>query len=159
MSGVPSVPERRTSRPTPPWRAARTSGRPAWSSIWATSSGLRSESASTRPSGAMTVTREVGRRAEARLNGLDGHALETSGEIHAHEHHGHRDEAHERQGELEGDAAAEGVDEPAEHHVMGSRRYPTLLTVRIRRPSGPSFTRSRRTCTSTVLDSISPARE
>ena len=96
---------------------------------------------------------------EPRLDGLDGHALKAPGKIEAHEHHGHRNEAHQGQGELEGDAPAKSVNNPGEHQLSGSRRYPTLLTVRMRCPSGPSLTRSRRTCTSTVRDSISPARE
>ena len=53
----------RTSRPTCPPSAALTSGRPAWFSRRGSSSGVRSDSATTRPSGAISVTRAPAARA------------------------------------------------------------------------------------------------
>ena len=93
---------------------------------------------------------------QARLDGLDREVAERVVQVEAGREHGDAHEADERQRQLQRDATP---DQTQDRHGQstGSRRYPTPFTVVMRPPSSPSLTRRRRTWTSTVRDSISPA--
>src|SRR4029453_16619144 len=96
--------------------------------------------------------------AEPRLQGLYREPLEGAGEVDPGGDGREGDEADERQGQLPGDAPPEEVNTGGGHAGSPSNREPTDLIVAIRLPASPSFARRRRTCTSTVRDSISSAR-
>ena len=95
---------------------------------------------------------------QAGLERVHRERLEGAGQVETGHDDRDGDEADEGQRELARDAAPEEVDERLGHGGSVSSRYPTDFTVPIRLPASPSFARRRRTCTSTVRDSIASAR-